>query len=140
LPSFSEEELERILKKMIFDVETEFWISVEDGFDGNCYWIPTPDDELDEEAMVGIIELDVELSPFKRICALSHEVGHYFLHVERQRWNETNVVIRESLAWYLGHEYFKATGYNIDLVEYGKESTKCLDAYVRSLNAETNSR
>ena len=81
---------------MIFDVENDFWINVEDGFEGNCYWIPTPDHELDEEELVGIIEIDSSLEPFYKICALSHEVGHYFLHVERQRWNETNIVIRET--------------------------------------------
>ena len=119
---------------MIFDVETEFWINVEDGYEGNCYWIPTPDDELDEEEMIGIIELDVDLEPFEKICALSHEVGHYFLHVDKQRWNETNTVIKETLAWYLGHEYFKATGYIIDIIEYGKQASIYVDAYARVAN------
>ena len=134
MSSFSKEELERILKKMIFDVENDFWINVEDGFEGNCYWIPTPDDELDGEELVGIIELDADLEPFIRICALAHEVGHYFLHVDQQRWNETNLVMRETLAWYIGHEYFKATGYIIDLTEYGKEASRCVDAYVKTIN------
>ena len=123
---------------MIFDVENDFWINVEDGFEGNCYWIPTPDHELDAEELVGIIELDVDLDPFKRICALAHEVGHYFLHVDKQRWNETGLIVRETLAWYLGHEYFKATGYNIEMAGYGKEATRCLGAYARSINEENN--
>lgn len=134
MPSFSNEELERILKKMIFDVENEFWVNVEDGFENNCYWIPTPEDELDEDELVGIIELDVNLEPFIKICALAHEVGHYFLHVERKKWNATHLIIKETLAWYLGHEYFKATGYDIDLEAYGKEASRCIEAYVRSLN------
>ena len=124
---------------MIFDVENDFWINVEDGFEGNSYWIPTPDDEIDEDEFIGIIELDVSLKPFERICSLAHEVGHYFLHVDKKFWMNSSSVIKESLAWYLGYEYFKAMGYKIDQEEYRREASKCVDAYVRSLSGKKDS-
>ena len=49
---------------MIFDVENDFWINVEDGFEGNCYWIPTPDDEdMEDEVCFCFCFKDL-----KRIC------------------------------------------------------------------------
>ena len=53
-----------------------FWINVEDGYEGNCYWIPTPDDELDEEELVGIIEIDLE--PFEKYVPYPMRLGTFF--------------------------------------------------------------
>jgi len=138
----SEEVLKEVLKDMIEMLEEEFWVSIEKGYEGNSYWIPTPKEELEEDSddIVGIIEIDIELTTFEKICALAHELGHYFLDQDEDFWKDTHLIFKESLAWYLGYKYFKESGCIIDLEEYRQESSRCLELYVRSLNESSDNK
>jgi len=131
----SEEVLRRVLEQMINIIEQEFWISIEEGYEENSFWIPTPKEELEEdpEYIVGVIEVDIMLTTFEKICALAHELGHYFLEQDEDSWKGTHIIFKESLAWYLGYKYFKETGCVINLEEYREESSRCLELYIRSL-------
>jgi hypothetical protein len=133
--SSSRQELEEILDNMIDIVESDLWISVEDGFNKNSYWIPaTNDEDLDDWDVIGIIEIDVENDLLNKIISLSHEVGHYFLDQDRDFGGDNHIMFTESLAWYLGYKYFKRMGYSIEMSIYIEEANKCLTEYVRSLN------
>ena len=132
-------ELEEIFDNMVDIVESDLWISVEEGYGKNSYWIPTPLDDLDDWGVIGIIEIDVDNNCLDKVVSLTHEVGHYFLDQDRDFGGDNHIVFTESLAWYLGYKYFKRMGYVIDMVIYKKEAHKCLTEYVRSLNEEENS-
>lgn len=123
---------------MIDIVESDLWISVEDGYNNNSYWMATPEDELDDWTPVGIIEIDVKENTFNKIISLTHEVGHYFLDQDEDFEGDNHIVFVESLAWYLGYKYFDRMGYSLDIQEYKKEAHKCLCEYVRSLNEQNN--
>ena len=78
--SISQKRLDEILEEMILEVENCLWISVEDGFEENSFWISTPIDDFDAYwPTPGIIEIDVNEDVFNKILSLAHEVGHYFL-------------------------------------------------------------
>jgi hypothetical protein len=129
--------LDEILEEMILAVESQLWISVEDGYDGNSFWISTPDDHEGEYwPSAGIIELDINNKIFTKIVSLAHEVGHYFLEKDKDFGIESHKMFEESLAWYLGYKYFENKGFVIDIKEYKKEASKCLGEYVRSLNEQ----
>ena len=134
--SISEKRKKEILDDMIDIVESDLWISVEDGYEGNSYWMPTPEDELDDYEPVGVIEIDESETTFNKIVSLTHEVGHYFLDQDEHfKGKGTNhIMFVESLAWYLGYKYFARMGYLIDMEEYKRQSRKCLSEYVGSLN------
>ena len=133
--SSSKRELEDILNDMIDIVESDLWISVEDCFDNNSYWVPTPEDEIEDNwDVIGIIEIDVQQSEIGKIISLTHEVGHYFLDQDEDFTRGNHIMFTESLAWYLGYKYFKRMGYLIDMSIYKEEASKCLSEYVRSLN------
>jgi len=121
---------------MIDIVEHDLWISVEDCFDENSFWIPTPPE--DDWDPVGIVEIDVNDDPFNKILSLVHEVGHYLLELDEDFHEDNNVVFMESLAWYLGYKHFKALGFEINIEEYKLEASKSLNAYARSLSGKDN--
>lgn len=132
--NISEKRKKQILDEMIDIIESDLWISVEDGYDSNSYWIPTPEDELDDHEPVGIIEIDEQETTFNKIVALVHEVGHYFLDQDEHFKGTNHQIFVESLAWYLGYKYFHRMGYVVDMEEYKKQAHDCLSQYVRSLN------
>ncbi len=137
--SISKERLDEILEDMILEVETNLWISVEDGYEGNSFWISISGDDSEEYwPSAGIIEIDVNSDPFNKIVSLSHEVGHYFLEKDNSFGSNTHRMFVESLAWYLGHKYFEDKGYVIDPEEYKKAANICLEEYVRSINEKNN--
>ena len=122
------------MEDLIELVEEDLWISVEDCYEENSFWIPIPPE--DDWDPVGIIEIDVNDDPFNRILSLVHEVGHYLLEQDEDFGDEGHIVFTESLAWYLGYKYFKTIGYEIDAKEYIREASKSLTAYVKSLNSD----
>ena len=137
--NISPKKLDEILEEMILSVESQLWISVEDGYEGNSFWISTPDDPEGEYwPSAGIIELDINNDAFTKIVSLAHEVGHYFLEKDKDFGSENHKMFEESLAWYLGYKYFEDKGFVIDPEEYKKEASKCLGEYVRSLNDDKN--
>lgn len=136
--STSKRKNKAILDEMIDIVESDLWISVEDGYSGNSYWIATPEDEIDDWSPVGIIEINTKEDTFNKILSLVHEVGHYFLDQDEHFKGTNHQMFVESLAWYLGYKYFHRMGYSVDIEEYKKETHKCLSEYVRSLNEKDN--
>jgi len=131
----SKKRLEKFLDDMIDIVESDLWISVEDGFNNNSYWVPTPKDEIEDHwDAIGIIEIDINGDVLDKIISLAHEVGHYFLDQDGDFGGNNHLMFTESLAWYLGYKYFKRMGYLIDMSIYKEEANKCLTEYVRSLN------
>lgn len=130
----SKKELEELFNKLVRMVEFDFWISVEESPDRNSYWIATPEDEMSEDELLGIIEIDMETEPIIRIIALAHEVGHFLLSQDEDFGSDNHKMFDESLAWYLGYKFFKDNGYIIDIKEYKADARSCLQEYVRSLN------
>ena len=126
--------LTQILGDLIERVEYDLWISVEDCYEKNSFWIPTPPE--DDWDPVGIIQIDISDDPFNKILSLVHEVGHYLLEQDEDFGEDNHIVFTESLAWYLGYKYFKDLGYQIKVDEYTKEASKSLAAYVKSLNSD----
>ena len=129
-------DLTQILEDLIERVEHDLWISVEDCYEENSFWIPTPPE--DDWDPVGIVEIDISEDPFNKILSLVHEVGHYLLEQDKDFPENNHTVFTESLAWYLGYKYFKALGFEVDREEYIAETSKSLDAYVRSMNEKNN--
>ena len=137
--SSSKKQLDDILEDMIDIVESDLWISVEDCYNDNSYWVPTPESEIDDcWDVIGIIEIDVNSDTMGKIISLTHEVGHYFLDQDGDFGGDNHTMFTESLAWYLGYKYFKRMGYVIDMAIYKREAHKCLTEYVRSLNEKDN--
>ena len=81
--SMSKEHLEIVLSEMIFLVENDFNINVEESYSAFSYWIPTPDEEIEELELFGIIELASEASEFDKIIHLTHEVGHVIYRIDQ---------------------------------------------------------
>jgi hypothetical protein len=136
LSSTSKQEvLEEVLSEMINLVESEFEINVEEIDGDNSYWVPTPDDEVEELELFGIIELGDDQPVFQKITALTHEVGHCIYHKQRTFRTLECTLFSESLAWYLGYHFMEANGYFIDIDDYNKEIEYAIDLYRRSENA-----
>lgn len=130
----SEENLKQILREITSHLETEHWISVEECYEDNSYWMPTPEEELDSFEDIGIIEINVNLSTYEKIIALTHEIGHYVLHTDPQFGSEMHKMFVESLAWYLGYKFMEDLGWIIPLEDYRTEANRSLELYTRSLN------
>lgn len=130
----SDQILSETYAKISEHIEYYLWISVEDCYENNSYWMPTPLDELDEVDEVGIIEIDFNLNTFGKIIAITHEVGHYLLDRDDVFGEQSHTIFKESLAWYLGFKYIRKIGINIDPKEYAEEMNKCLELYIRSMN------
>ena len=120
----SKKQLEDILENMIDIVESDLWISVEDCYSDNSYWMPTPKSEIDDcWDVIGIIEIDVNTDEIGKIISLTHEVGHYFLDQDGDFGGDNHTMFTDI----------------IDMNVYKEEAHKCLSQYVRSLNEEENS-
>lgn len=133
--SLSPEILEEILSEMINIVEYELDVYVEEINGDNSYWVPTPDDEIEEEEPFGIIEIGADQSTMLKIIALTHEVGHCIFHREGTFRSAECVLFRESTAWFLGYHFMQDHGYFIDINEYNTEVEYSIDLYRRSENA-----
>lgn len=132
--SMSEEHLEIVLSEMIFLVENDFNVNVEESYNEMSYWIPTPDDEIEELELFGIIELSEEASTFNKIIHLTHETGHVIYHMDPLFRDTKDTMFRESLAWYLGYHFMVEHGYTIEMSEYERELEHALKLYRWSEN------
>jgi hypothetical protein len=130
----SQEHLEQVLSEMIFLVESDFNVSVEESYSDISYWIPTPDDEIEELELFGIIELSVETDSFNKIIHLTHEVGHVIYRMDPLFKDTKDTMFCESLAWYLGYHFMAEHGYVIDMEEYEAEIRHALKLYRWSEN------
>lgn len=132
----SDQILNETYERISNHIETDLWINVEDGYEENSYWMRTPPEDFDEVDEVGIIEIDINLNTFQKIMTVAHEVGHYFLDQDAVFGESSHTMFKESLAWYLGLDYIRKIGINIDPKEYVEEMNRCLELYVRSMNEQ----
>ena len=134
-PCLSQEHLQTILDEMIFLVEHSFEINIEEIYGSTSFWVPTPDDEIEELELFGIIELGDEPTTFERIVHLTHETGHVLYHMDELFRYTKDIMFNEALAWYLGYHFMAEHGYVIDMSEYEKEIKHALKLYRWSENA-----
>ncbi len=132
--SMSKEHLEEILSEMIFLVESDFNVNVEDSYSAASYWIPTPDDEIEELELFGIIEISTEASPLDKIIHLTHETGHVIYRMDRLFRDTKDTMFCESLAWFLGYHFMAEHGYIIEMKEFEREMKHALKLYRWSEN------
>lgn len=127
--SMSEKHLEIILLEMINLAETDFDLSVEEVYGPTSFWIPTPEDEIDDLELFGIIEIGDDTTTFQKIVHLTHEVGHVIYHMDPLFKHVSDALFNESLAWYLGYHFMAEHGYIIEMSEYEKEMRNALKLY-----------
>ncbi len=132
--SMSEEHLKIVLSEMIYLVETDFNVNIEDSYDDISYWIPTPDNEVEELELFGIIELSEKISTFNKIIHLTHETGHAIYRMDPLFRDTKDIMFSESLAWYLGYHFMSEHGYIIEMEEYERELEHALKLYRWSEN------
>ena len=132
--SLDKKHLEIVLSEMISLVEMELEINVEEIGGYGSFWVPTPDDEVEELELFGIIELGDETTTMQRIIHLTHEVGHALYNIDPLFRKNKDTMFCESLAWYLGYHYMAEHGYIIEMEEYKKELEHALKLYRWSEN------
>ena len=133
-PSLEKEYLELVLSEMIYLVESSFDVSVEEVYGEISFWTPTPDDEVEELELFGIIDIADETTIFEKIVHLTHEAGHVIYHMDELFREVEDTMFTESLAWYLGYHFMAEHGYYIDMSEYEKEISYALKLYRRREN------
>ena len=133
--SSKKEHLEIVLSEMINLSETCFEINVEQIYGPMSFSVPTPDDEIEELELFGIIELGDELDPFHKIIHLTHEVGHVIYRMDQLFRDTKDTLFCESLAWYLGYHFMAEHGYIIEMEEYENHMKHALTLYRWSENA-----
>lgn len=133
-PSLSEEHLEIIFDEMMYLAESSFDVSVEDINGEISYWTPTPDDEIEELELFGIIDIGADCNGMQKIIHLTHEVGHVIYHMDKLFRNTEDTMFNESLAWFLGYHFMNDHGYTIEMSEYEKEMKYALKLYRWSEN------
>lgn len=119
---------------MIEHVEADLCLLVEECEGDNSFWCPTPTLLVEDEGHFGTIELGDQQSEFEKIVSLAHEVGHSILQANLNFGDYEETIFKESLAWFLGYEYFTNQGWNIDLRQYRERTSIALNKYIRSLN------
>ena len=132
--SLSEELLEEIFSEMVFLVESSFEVSVEEIRGAISFWTPTPDDEIEELDLFGIIDIGDATTAFQKIVHLTHETGHVVYHMDELFRGTDDVMFTESLAWYLGYHFMAEHGYKIDMATYEDEMKHALKLYRWSEN------
>ena len=132
--STAPDRISEILEIMIEHVEADFCINVEECQGDNSYWSSTSTLLVEEEGICGTIELGDQQSGFEKIVSLAHEVGHCVLASDSNFGDYKETIFKESLAWYLGYEYFLKQGWTIDLRQYRERTTIALNKYIWSLN------
>ncbi len=133
--SSKKKHLEIVLSEMINLSEACFEINVEEIYGPMSFWVPTPDDEIEELELFGIIELGDELDVFHKIIHLTHEVGHVIYRMDQLFRNTKDTMFCESLAWYLGYHFMAEHGYIIEMEEYETHMKHALTLYRWSENA-----
>jgi len=128
-PSLESDHLELVFLEMTYLVESSFDVSVEEIIGPISFWTPTPDDEVEELELFGIIDIGDETTTFEKIVHLTHEVGHVVYHMDRLFRDVEDTMFSESTAWYLGYHFMAEHGYHIDMFEYEKEIKYALKLY-----------
>jgi hypothetical protein len=119
---------------MIFLAESSFDVSVEEIYGYISYWTPTPDDEIEELELFGIIDIGDETTPLQKIIHLTHEVGHVIYDMDELFRKVEDTMLCESIAWYLGYHFMAEHGYVIEMPEYQKEMKNAIKLYRWSEN------
>ncbi len=110
--------------------EYDFNVSVEFIHGENSYWIPTPEDEVEELEHAGIIDIGDDQSDFEKLISLVHEIGHaIFSNKNLLKEHRRIPLFEESLAWHLGYDYALSCGVEIDLEEYAERVEHALQLY-----------
>lgn len=125
------EQLENCFNLMTEIAEDELWINVEFIHGSNSFWMATPDLELkeDSEQPFGIIEIGDDQQKFYKIVALAHEVGHC-LHNKSHTFKDVHdTMFSESIAWFLGYNWFFDRNIIIDMNDYQKCMVHALELY-----------
>ena len=133
-PSLSEELLEEVFCEMTFLVESSFDVSVEEIYGDVSFWTPTPDEEIEELELFGIIDIGDETTSLQKIVHLTHEVGHVIYHMDELFREVEDTMFCESTAWYLGYHFMAEHGYIIEMSQYQKEMKNALKLYRWSEN------
>lgn len=129
------ETLEQTLEHMVKLAEDELWISVEFIHGFLSFWVPTPREELedDPDQPFGIIEVGDDQECIYKIIALAHEVGHC-LHKKSSTFGSVNdTMFSESVAWFLGYNWFFDRNIVINMGEYQEFMVKALEMYRKEL-------
>ena len=129
------ETLEKAFNIMIELAEEELWVNIEFIHGSNSFWMPTPLKELeeDEHQPFGIIEIGDDQDLLAKIIALSHEVGHC-LHKMSPTFKEvSDTMFSESVAWFLGYNWFFDRNIVINMGEYQKHMVVALELYRKEL-------
>ena len=129
------EVLERTLEHMVKLAEDELWISVEFIHGFLSFWVPTPQEELedDPDQPFGIIEVGDDQECIFKIISLAHEVGHC-LHKKSSTFGSVDdTMFSESVAWFLGYNWFFDRNIVINMGEYQEFMVKALEMYRKEL-------
>ena len=122
-------DLEIVFQDMIDMAESELWISVEFIHGSNSFWAPTPTEEMYENEVVGIIDIGDDQDTINKMIALAHEVGHCLHHKHKQFNPVRDVMFSESIAWFLGYNWFFDRDIIINMSEYQNHMVKALELY-----------
>ena len=131
----SSETLRKAFDEMIELAEEELWVSIEFIHGSNSFWMPTPLSEIDEDdhQPFGIIEVGDDQELISKIISLSHEVGHC-LHKKSPTFKEvSDTMFSESVAWFLGYNWFFDRNIVINMGEYQKYMVIALELYRKEL-------
>ena len=109
-------------------------VSVEEIYGDVSFWTPTPDEEIEELELFGIIDIGDETTSLQKIMHLTHEVGHVIYHMDELFREVEDTMFCESTAWYLGYHFMAEHGYIIEMSEYQKEMKNALKLYRWSEN------
>ena len=130
----NEEDLKKIFDEMSTLVEFSFNVSVEEIYGAISFWTPTPDDEVEELELFGIIDIGDQTTAIQKIIHLAHETGHVIYDMDELFRGTNDVMFTESLAWYLGYHFMAEHGYKIDMQTYEDEMKHALKLYRWSEN------
>ena len=129
------EALEQALQDMIKLAEDELWISIEFIHGFLSFWVPTPTEELqdDPDQPFGIIEVGDDQECIYKIISLAHEVGHCLYKKSSTFGSVNDTMFSESVAWFLGYNWFFDRNIVINMGEYQEFMVKALEMYRKEL-------
>ena len=129
------EELKDCFNLMVALAEEELWINIEFIYGFNSFWMSTPSEEIEEDELqpFGIVEIGDDQDLINKIIALSHEVGHC-LHRKSPTFKEvSDTMFSESIAWFLGYNWFFDRNIVINMGDYQKFMVIALELYRKEL-------
>lgn len=133
-PSSKKDHLKIVFSEMAYLVEYSFNVSVEEIYGEISFWTPTPDDEVEELELFGIIDIGDQTTTIQKIIHLTHETGHVIYDMDELFRDTNDVMFSESTAWYLGYHFMAEHGYIIDMATYEDEMKHALKLYRWSEN------